>query len=226
MSRTEPTVFRFDELEPRERYKLLTASVVPRPIAWITSLDANGGVNAAPFSFFNVFSEDPPLLIVGINRRPDGGLKDTIGNIEAKRAFTVNLVDVELARAMVATAASFPSEVSEPAALGLALAPGLATPIPRLVDAPIALECALFELRYLSDHRHLVMGEIRTVIARGGLFDPVSKHIDPARYQPIARLHGSSYARLGEVFDIPIPDWRELIANPAACDAIPASEGS
>lgn len=218
MNASEPDVFRFDALEPRERYKLLTASVVPRPIAWITSVDDNGSVNAAPFSFFNVFSEHPALVIIGIDRRPDGSIKHTVENIEATGAFTVNLADMALAKAMVATAALYPREVSEPAALGLALAPGTATAVPRLADAPIALECELFELRRLSDYRHLVMGEIRALIARPGLFDRDTKRIDPARYHPVARLHGTSYAGLGEVFDIPVPDWRD-----APGDAPPAN---
>jgi flavin reductase (DIM6/NTAB) family NADH-FMN oxidoreductase RutF len=226
MQSSEPTVFRFDAIEMRERYKLLTASVVPRPIAWITSVDKNGALNAAPFSFFNVFSEDPALVIIGVDRKADGTIKHTVQNIEATGVFTVNLADVGLAKSMVATAALFPREVSEPEALGLALAPGITTLVPRLADAPIALECELFELRCLSAHRHLVMGEIRALIARSGLFDPETKRIDPARYQPIARLHGTSYAGLGEVFDIPIPDWREVVPMTSSGKISPASEGA
>ena len=226
MNNTEPTVFRFDALDPRERYKLLTASVVPRPVAWITSIDDNGSVNAAPFSFFNVFSEHPALVIIGIDRRPDGSIKHTVENIEATGAFTVNLADMGLAKAMVATAALYPREVSEPQALGLALASGTATAVPRLADAPIALECELFELRWLSDYRHLVMGEIRALIARPGLFDPETKRIDPAQYHPVARLHGTAYAGLGEMFDIPVPDWREAPGDAAPQDTTSAKGGT
>lgn len=223
---SDPMVFRFHALEPRERYKLLTASVVPRPIAWITSVNQNGSVNAAPFSFFNVFSEEPPLVIIGMDRRPDGSIKHTIQNIEATGAFTVNLADMGLAKAMVATAALYPREVSEPEALGLVLAPGTATAVPRLADATIALECELFELRRLSDYRDLVMGEIRALVAKHGLFDPKTKRIDPTRYQPVARLHGTAYAGLGEVFEIPIPDWREAAGDALPPDTTPASGGT
>ena len=89
-----------DELTDRERYKVLTGFVLPRPIAWVTTIGANGVVNAAPFSFFNVFSEDPPLCMFAANARPDGRVKDTVVNIQRTGEFVVNLTDEPLARAM------------------------------------------------------------------------------------------------------------------------------
>lgn len=203
------TVFRFDALPARERYKLLCAAVIPRPVAWITTLAADGTVNAAPFSFFNVFSEDPALVIVGIQQR-DGKVKDTIANAQAAGAFTANLADTALAELMVATAASFPPHVGEPEALGLALAPGITTAVPRLADAPVSLECTLFELRALGNDRHLLMGEVTAVVARDGLFDPETRRLVVPHWDPVARLHATSYAALGEPYDLPIPDWRTL----------------
>lgn len=203
-------VFEFAHLAPRERYKLLCAAVIPRPIAWITSIDAAGVVNAAPFSFFNVFSEDPPLVIIGMDRRADGATKDTLNNAGSAGAFTVNMADQSLAPRMVDTAAAFPRGVSEPARLGLELAAGRSTAVPRLAAAPIALECRLFELRPVGPDRHLVMGEVLALIARPGLFDAATKRIDVCGYDPVARLYGPYYARLGAPYALPIPDWKTL----------------
>jgi flavin reductase (DIM6/NTAB) family NADH-FMN oxidoreductase RutF len=203
------TVFRLADLPAKERYKLLCAAVIPRPVAWITTLAAGGTVNAAPFSFFNVFSEDPALVIVGIERR-EGRPKDTVANAEAAGAFTANLADTALAEAMVATAAAFPPDVGEAEALGLALEPGITTAVPRLRDAPVSLECTLFELRALGNDRHLLMGEVTAVVAREGLFDPARRRLTVPHWDPVARLYATSYAALGEPYEIQVPDWRTV----------------
>ncbi len=196
--------FAFRDLAAAQRYKMLCAAVVPRPIAWITTIDAAGVVNAAPFSFFNVFSEDPALVIVGMNRAA-GRLKDTLVNIGRARAFTVNIADATQAHDLVASAAAYPSGTGEPDALGLPLGSPVANGVPHLAACPIALECSLFELRPLSPERHLVMGEVETLIAREGLFDRDTLRLDPAGFAPLARLHGAGYAALGARFDIPVP---------------------
>src|ERR1700758_1587034 len=95
-------------LPPRERYKVLASFVLPRPIAWVTSSGPGGVVNAAPFSFFNVFCEDPPLCMFAVNLRPDGRTKDTLVNIERTGEFVVNIADEALARAMHETSGDFP----------------------------------------------------------------------------------------------------------------------
>ncbi|MEM8552683.1 MAG: flavin reductase family protein [Pseudomonadota bacterium] len=207
------SVFRFDALTPQERYKMLCAAVIPRPVAWITSRDPNGVVNAAPFSFFNVFSEDPALVIIGMNRRPGGERKDTLNNIETAGEFTVNIADSALAEIMVATAAGFPPEISEPEVLGLKLAPGETVSIPRLADAPVSLECALFEARALGPERHLVIGEVRALCARPGLFENDRKRMSVPHFDPVARLFATGYAKLSDPYDLPIPDWQSLSAK-------------
>jgi len=209
------SAFRFDALTPAERYKMLCAAVIPRPVAWITSRDAAGVVNAAPFSFFNVFAEDPALVIVGMNRRPGGARKDTLANVEAAGEFTVNLADTALAEAMVGTAAGFPPGVSEPEALGLRLAPGATIATPRLADAPISLECRLDESRAVGAERHLVIGEVLGLVARDGLFDPETKRMTVPHYDPVARLYAAGYARLGAPYEMTIPDWRTLAPKEA-----------
>ena len=106
------------DLSPRERYKVLTSFVLPRPIAWVTSVGQTGVVNAAPFSFFNVFCEDPPLCMFAVNQRPDGRVKDTLVNIRRTAEFVVNLTDDPLARAMHESSGDFPPDIGEPDYLG------------------------------------------------------------------------------------------------------------
>src|SRR2546421_12917003 len=122
---------KFSELPPLERYKLLIGLVIPRPIAWISTWSENGVANCAPFSFFNVFSEDPPLCVIGINPRSDGKLKHSLKNIRRTREFVVNLVDEASANAMHISSGEFPEEVSEFAAAGLTAAPGAMVKHPR-----------------------------------------------------------------------------------------------
>ena len=209
------TTFRFDDLTRAERYKMLCAAVIPRPVAWITSIDPAGVVNAAPYSFFNVFSDEPALVIIGIDKKADGGPKDSLTNIQSAGEFVVNLADTALVDAMVGTAALFPAGVGEPEALGLATAPGAVVGVPRLADAPISLECTLFEDKPVGDFRHLVIGEVRALHARPGLFDETTKRMTVPHYDPVARLFAQGYAKLHEPYEKPVPDWRE-IAKPAA----------
>ena len=103
----------FREIDPHDRYKLLCGVVVPRPIALVTTLDENGAVNAAPFSFFNVFSEDPPLIVLGLQHKADLSPKDTTRNIRRSGQFVVHMVDESLAAAMNDCAVDFPSGDSE-----------------------------------------------------------------------------------------------------------------
>src|SRR5436853_2615307 len=147
-----------ENLLPRERYKLLAGFVLPRPIAWITTVGPSGVVNAAPYSFFNVFSEDPPLCMFAVNARPDGRVKDTLVNVQRTGEFVVNLTDEPLARAMHDTSGDFPPEIGEPDYLGLKLAPSAKIAVPRLADAPWAMECKTWK-RIDINNRQLIMGE-------------------------------------------------------------------
>ena len=113
------------DVNDHDRYKILTAFVLPRPIAWVTTVGPTGTVNAAPFSFFNVFAEDPPIVMFAVNKRPDGRIKDTWTNIKRTGEFVVNLTDEPLARAMHDSSGDFPPDVGEPDYLGLKLAPSV-----------------------------------------------------------------------------------------------------
>ena len=129
-----------NDLKPRERYKVLTSFVLPRPIAWVTTVGPTGVVNAAPFSFFNVFCEDPPLCMFAANLRPDGRVKDTVINIRRTGEFVVNMTDEALAQAMHESSGDFPPEIGEPDYLDLKLAPSTKIAVPRLADAPFSME--------------------------------------------------------------------------------------
>jgi flavin reductase (DIM6/NTAB) family NADH-FMN oxidoreductase RutF len=184
----------------RDRYKLLISLVIPRPIALVTTLGPTGVVNAAPFSFFNVFSESPPLCVLGLQSKPDRSLKDTSAHIRDRGAFVVNLVDEALGPQMNQCAVDFPPEISEIDAAKLNLLPSEKIKIPRIAEAPASLECRHFTTLEVSAERRLAIGEIVHVHVREGLWDNEKMRIDITRYRPLARLYGNFYASLGEPF--------------------------
>ncbi|MDA9548667.1 flavin reductase family protein [Bradyrhizobium yuanmingense] len=183
------------ELTPRERYKVLTSFILPRPIAWVTTLGPTGVVNAAPFSFFNAFCEDPPLCMFAANRKPNGEDKDTFLNIQRTGEFVVNLTDEPLARAMHESSGDFPPEISEPNYLGLKLAPSTKIAVPRLADTPWAMECKLWKLIDVNDDRRLIMGEGLHFHIRDELWDDKAMRVHMDRYHPIGRMFADRYCR-------------------------------
>lgn len=192
-------------LDPRDRYKLLTGLVVPRPVAWVTTLSAAGVVNAAPYSFFNVFGSDPAVLILGLERRSDGTQKDTARNIRETGEFVVNIATPALTEAMVATAAAYSSDQGEPEALGLATADSAQVKPPRLRDVPVAIECRHTLTLGLSAERDIILGEAIGLFTRDGLVDIEQMHVDWGGDFPVARLFADRYARLEEIERHPIP---------------------
>ena len=192
--------FSLRDLSRQDRYKLLCGVVIPRPIALVTTLDENGAVNAAPFSFFNVFSEDPPLVVLGLQHRPDRSPKDTTRNINRDGEFVVNMVDEALASAMNDCAVDFPSGDSEVAALGLAILPSVDVGVPRLAAAPFALECKRSVSLGFGPGRELMVGEVLRIHAREGLVDAANMHVDFEAYRPIGRLFGNLYTYQRESF--------------------------
>jgi flavin reductase (DIM6/NTAB) family NADH-FMN oxidoreductase RutF len=183
-----------------DRYKLLISLVIPRPIALVTTLGPTGIVNAAPFSFFNIFSEHPPLCVLGLQARTDGGLKDTSAHIRDRGEFVVNLVDEALGAQMNMCAVDFPPEISEVDAARLSLLPSEKVKIPRIAEAPASLECRHYTTLEVSAQRRLAIGEIVHVHVREGLWDNQKMRIDMTQYRPLARLFGNYYASLSEPF--------------------------
>jgi flavin reductase (DIM6/NTAB) family NADH-FMN oxidoreductase RutF len=187
-------------LAPRDRYKMLISLVIPRPIALVTTIGPTGVVNAAPFSFFNVFSDEPPLCVLGLQSKTDGSLKDTSAHIRDRGAFVVNLVDEALGEQMNQCAVDFPPDVSEIDVAKLTLLPSQKIKIPRIAEAPAALECRHYTTLEASAQRRLAIGEIVHIHIRQGLWDHDKMRVDMTKYRPLARLFGNFYASLGAPF--------------------------
>jgi flavin reductase (DIM6/NTAB) family NADH-FMN oxidoreductase RutF len=187
-------------MKQHDRYKLLISLVIPRPIALVTTLGPTGIVNAAPFSFFNIFSESPPLAVLGLQARPNGGLKDTSAHIRDQGAFVINLVDEALGAQMNQCAVDFPADVSEIDVAKFSLLPSEKIKIPRIAEAPAALECRHYTTLEVSPTRRLAIGEVLHVHVRKGLWDNEKMRVDMTQYRPLARLFGNFYAALGEPF--------------------------
>lgn len=199
---SDHTRFDFADLSARDRYKLLIGAVVPRPIAWVTSIDAAGRINAAPFSFFNVLSADPAILAIGVENHEDQRFKDTGHNIRATGEFTVNIVDRANLDAMNITAFSFPPEVDELVRAELTALPGHHVRCPYIAEAPIALECRRYITLEISSSREIVLGQVVAMHVRSTIVNE-RLHIDPAGLDAMGRMGGHGYCRSNETFDLP-----------------------
>lgn len=202
----------FAALTPAQRYKLLVSTVLPRPIAFVTSVNADGVVNAAPYSFFNCFGADPGVVVIGVADRPEGGPKDTAANAESRGRFVVNLVDEPLAVRMNHAATDFPAGVSEPAEVGLTLEPMEGTDVPRLAESPVSYACNLHKIERIGGNR-LVIGTITSATFRPGLVEPDTLHVDTAAWTPIGRMSSPAwYCRTADRFELPrvsYAQWQE-----------------
>lgn len=206
----ENVSFDFRELSARERYKLMIGSIVPRPVALVTTVDEAGRINAAPFSFFNCLSADPPLLVLGVETHPDLAFKDTAVNIRMTEVFTVNIVSRAIAEAMQVCAQPFSPDEDELAAAGLTAIPGTTVACPRIKESPAAFECRRYVTLEPRASRQIVLGEILFAHYHADVIDPDRLHIDPARLDAIARLGGSTYATIRDRFDMgPLPHKKE-----------------
>ncbi len=205
-------MFDFDALPGPERYKLLTATVTPRPIAWTLCHDAKGKLNAAPFSFFNVFSGDPAIVAIGVGSHGPDRRKDTVDAIRATGEFVVSLVDEAVARRMNVTAIEFPAEVAELEEARAATTPSTKVRPPRISDSPVSLECEVFQLIDLNAMNTMVLGRVLAMHVRDDcVLDAERHHIDTPKLGLIARMHGRGwYARTTDLFQmerIPLPNW-------------------
>jgi flavin reductase (DIM6/NTAB) family NADH-FMN oxidoreductase RutF len=191
------------QLPPLERYKLLIGLVIPRPIAWVSTYSANGVANCAPFSFFNVISEEPPLCILSFNWRSDREIKHTLKNIRRTGEFVVNLADEATANAMHLTGTELPETESEFAKFGLTPVPAKLVKHPRIGEAAASLECRVERRIAFGPEREMVVGEILLIHARDGIIDPVTKRISEELYRPVGRLFANRYCSTRERFDLP-----------------------
>jgi flavin reductase (DIM6/NTAB) family NADH-FMN oxidoreductase RutF len=193
------------QLSRRDSYFLMISAIVPRPIAFVTTIGASGLVNAAPFSYFTGVASAPPcLLICSGQRRNPAGAKDTHRNIVESREFVVNVVVEEIMDGVVIGGTDHPPDVSEIDLAGLATAPSVHVKPPRIADSPVNMECRLMQIVEVAGTA-IIVGEVVWMHVRDELMVesktcPGAKVIDPARLSPIARLGDDDYARLGEIF--------------------------
>jgi flavin reductase (DIM6/NTAB) family NADH-FMN oxidoreductase RutF len=194
-------------LGPRERYQLLTSLVVPRPIAWISTLSPEGRRNLAPFSYFSAVSATPFLISVSIGSRR-GVEKDTLRNIRERGAFCVNVVGEPLLAAMNESSGEFGPEVDEFERAGIASAEAEAVDAPFVADAPAVMECTTFRIVELEGSPStLVLGEVlRVRIADEIPLAPGTLFADTAAIRPVARLWGDLYALVGDTPALPRPE--------------------
>jgi flavin reductase (DIM6/NTAB) family NADH-FMN oxidoreductase RutF len=192
--------FDFTTLKASDRYKLLVSLVLPRPIALVTTLSPGGVVNAAPFSFFNVLGDDPPIVIVSVDRKLDGNLKDTGRNIIANKEFIVHLVDEAIAEKMHGCAVEAEENVSEVDLVGFTQSPAKTMRPPRIAEAPVAMECVLHS-NIETGNRNLFIGEVKWMHVREGIIDPQTLRRVPGMFHPVGRLYANKYCKLGEEFE-------------------------
>jgi flavin reductase (DIM6/NTAB) family NADH-FMN oxidoreductase RutF len=184
----------------QDNYKLLTNLVVPRPIAWVTSQNAQGVVNLAPFSFFNAIGSDPLFLMISVGNKDDGTPKDTAQNIIANKEFVVNLVTEDLLSVMNISAANFPADESELTAIGLHPAESQKIQVPRVAEAKASLECVLHSQQALGTYT-LLIGEVVMLYINDALVGD-RLHIDG--FSPIGRMGSPAYyCRTTDRFELP-----------------------
>ena len=197
--------FDFMALSERERYKLMIGTIIPRPIALVTTVDEDGRINAAPFSFFNCLSADPPILALGVENNPDMSFKDTGHNIRMTEVFTVNIVSFAIAEAMHICGSKYPRGVDELKEAGLTAMPGQKVASPWIAEAPAAFECKRHVTLELGKSRQIIMGEIVYAHYRDGVVDPERLRVDPAEVDAIARLGGDTCSTIRDRFDMLTP---------------------
>jgi len=193
--------FDFATLSGREQYRILIGMVVPRPIAWVTSLNAAGTVNAAPFSFFNMLAAEPAIIGLGVGTRPDGSPKDTARNIRERGEFTINMVSNTLVEAMTVSAIPFPPGVEELTEAGLTTLPGLCIGTPRIREARAAFECRLYQDIALPGGDSIFLGQVLAAHVDDCILNERG-HIQPDALDAVGRMGGEAYASTRQLFDL------------------------
>ena len=178
-------------------YRLMTGIVVPRPIAWVSSLASKGTLNLAPFSAFTFVSQKPPMLAISVGRKGDN-YKDTAHNILDTEEYVIHIADTPLMNAVHESSAEHPPDVSEVELLGLETLPCERVKVPRLAAAPVAMECVFRQCLEFGDARsRLIIGEVLMFHIRDGLMN--NGKVETEALDPIARIGGPRYARLGDI---------------------------
>lgn len=207
-------------LDAKELYRLMISIIVPRPIAWTSTISADGVLNAAPFSYFQALSSKPPMVMISVGRRRGGVAKDTRANIEATREFVVNIVSEGSGVRMVRTSVDYPPDVSEFAEAGISPVPSTKVKPPRIAESAVSLECRLDRVLDVGTSG-VCIGEVVAIHLRDDVLT-ADGTVDPWKLRPLGRLGGATYAPLREVVEV-TPDggartaesemldlWREL----------------
>lgn len=201
--------FDLEDVGTQNAYKLLAATVMPRPIAWVVTEDAEGRRNAAPYSFFNVMGSQPPTIALGIMSDPEHGFKDTARNILDTGEFVVNLVPERLVQAMNVTSIDAPRGVDELALAGLETVPSARVRPPRIAESPVAFECVSLSSVVTGPSQVVVIGRVLTVhVADAYVLDRERAHIDTPKLDLVARSYGSDYVRSRDTFSLTRPKWK------------------
>lgn len=187
-------------LNREETYKLMTGAIVPRPVAWITTISPAGVVNAAPFSAFTLLSQDPPIVLFQASQNDRE--KDTSRNVRLTGEFVVNIPTEHLLEQMHACSAPLPPQQSEIEVFGIETAASHTVRPPRIAAAPICFECILHRHFEIGNEPHVVfIGEVKHFYVADHLYD--NARIDQRKLRPICRIGGPWYARLGELIHMP-----------------------
>ncbi|RIX51552.1 flavin reductase family protein [Paenibacillus nanensis] len=196
-----------DKQSAQDNYKLLIGSIIPRPIAFVTTLSESGVLNAAPFSFFNIVTANPPMISVSVQRK-SGQQKDTAKHAAARREFVVHIADERYIEAVNQTAAPVPEEISEVELAGLTPVPSERISIPGVAEASVRMECVLEQSIPLGGEAgtpscDLLIGRVVRFHIDDSLYE--QGRINPDKLQPVSRLAGDDYAKLGERFTLVRP---------------------
>lgn len=192
-----------NQLNPSQAYDLMISLIVPRPIAFISTVSPEGITNAAPFSFFNGVSTDPPLVAISIARRGQEK-KGTLRNIEGTGEFVVNVVDEDLAEGMNRAAGSYPPNTNKFEAAGITTKPSVKVKPPRIGEAPVSLECKLEQIIPLPESKDaLILGRVVHIFLKDDLW--IRGGVDPGRLRAIGRLGQSDYCRIRDMFKLERP---------------------
>ena len=193
-------------------YKLMTNLIMPRPIAWITTVDAAGVVNAAPFSFFNMLGAEPPILAVGIGHRPGTHIpKDTALNIRSTGEFVVNLVSEELVEKMNECSVDFPNGMGEMEKVGLSCAPGRQIKPPRIAESPASFECRLVQHSVIGENL-VFIGQIVHLWIADDIYDAEKKHVRGEAFNPVGRMGApATYVRSRDRFNMPRQNYQQWL---------------
>ena len=202
--------------EPRANYHFLTSAIMPRPIAWVTTVDAvTEVVNAAPFSWFQAVCADPPMVMLAIQHRSDGSPKDTVRNVRATKEFVVNVSPKGLAEKMVQTSGEYGPEVSELKEVGLTTVPSQKVRPPRIAESPVHLECRLEQELPLGGKggTSLLLGRIVHMAADDAVLD-ARGNVDPKKLILVGRLGGTEYVDTAQTFSIQRPKVGDAVRKP------------